>query len=153
MLENRNHGHFSPRGRPFPAPDRGEIQTKMAQEICSEWMWGAEISCSFFKFFLYFFISPPRNANKFLWIRKLLIPYIYILFFVLGRELKFRKLISILIFLNIFDRFVLYLYYIIFELYLIDSFVSEFIELKLKLSRIFWTGGENWIENDGSSGL
>lgn len=38
MLENRNHGHFSPRGRPFPAPDRGEIQTKMAQEICSERM-------------------------------------------------------------------------------------------------------------------
>lgn len=32
---DRNRGHFSPRGRPFPVHDHGEIQTKMAQEIRS----------------------------------------------------------------------------------------------------------------------
>lgn len=48
-LENRNRGHFSPRGRPFPA--------KYKQK------WRRKYVAISFKFFLRFF--PPRNAIDF----------------------------------------------------------------------------------------
>lgn len=62
---DRNRGHFSRRGRPFPVHDHGEIQRKMAQEICSRRR--PRYLAPLLNFFLYF---RREKCDKFLRIQK-----------------------------------------------------------------------------------